>query len=99
MEFYRAKNVLVTGGTGLIGRPLVELLVASGAHVRVVSMDDPTRCPRGAEFVRGNLVHWRTCQRAVQDMDYVFHLVGTKGAVGIGESRAASFLVPHLFFN
>ena len=27
MGFYSSKNVLVTGGTGLIGRPLVEMLV------------------------------------------------------------------------
>ena len=32
-------------------------------------------------------------------MDFVFHLVGTKGSVGIGQSRAASFMIPHLLFN
>ena len=26
--FYKNKKILVTGGTGLIGRPLVEMLVA-----------------------------------------------------------------------
>lgn len=99
MGFYDRRNVLVTGGTGLIGRPLVELLLQAGANVRVVSMDDPSRCPAGAEFIRANLVHWEACQRAVRDMDYVFHLVGTKGSVGIGRKRAASFFVPHLLFN
>lgn len=99
MSFYRGKNVVVTGGTGLIGRPLVERLLAEGASVRVVSMDDAERCPAGAEFVRGNLVHWDVCQCAVKDMDLVFHLVGTKGSIGIGRSRAASFFVPHLLFN
>ncbi len=29
MSFYKDKNVLVTGGTGLIGRPLVEMLFSS----------------------------------------------------------------------
>jgi GDP-L-fucose synthase len=99
MGFYDHKNVLVTGGTGLIGRPLVELLLQAGAHVRVASMDDPSRCPAGAEFVQANLIHWETCQQVVKDMDYVFHLVGTKGSVGIGQTRAASFMVPHLLFN
>jgi GDP-L-fucose synthase len=99
MGFYDRKNVLVTGGTGLIGRPLVELLVQAGAKVRVVSLDDPSRCPAGADFIKGNLVHWEVCQNAVRDMDLVFHLAGTKGSVGIGQTRAASFLVPHLLFN
>jgi len=99
MGLYSCKNVLVTGGTGLIGRPLVELLLQAGANVRVVSMDDASRCPEGAEFIRGNLINWDICQQVAKDMDYVFHLVGTKGSVSIGQSRAASFFVPHLLFN
>jgi nucleoside-diphosphate-sugar epimerase len=30
-DFYIGKSILVTGGTGLIGRPLVELLLDMGA--------------------------------------------------------------------
>ena len=99
MSFYQGKNILVTGGTGMIGRALTELLLAAGAKVRVASLDAPELCPEGAEFIRANLVQWEVCQQIVKDMDYVFHLVGTKGSVGIGESRAASFFVPHLLFN
>ena len=40
MSFYQHKKVLVTGGTGLIGQPLVEMLVAQGANVTVASLDD-----------------------------------------------------------
>ena len=42
MGFYSSKNVLVTGGTGLIGRPLVEMLVKENANVKVVSLDKPS---------------------------------------------------------
>ena len=41
MSFYKNKEVLVTGGTGLIGRPLVNKLVNLGAKVTVVSLDKP----------------------------------------------------------
>ena len=41
MSYYKNKKVLVTGGTGLIGRPLVEMLIAQGANVRIASLDDP----------------------------------------------------------
>ncbi|HRY28823.1 MAG TPA: NAD(P)-dependent oxidoreductase [Elusimicrobiota bacterium] len=99
MGFYKGKNVLVTGGTGMIGRPLVELLLAEGARVRVASMDDPGRCPAGAEFMKANLIHWEECQKVVKDMDFVFNVVGIKGSVGIGVKRSASFMVPHLLFN
>lgn len=96
---YKGKNVLVTGGTGLIGRPLVELLLEAGAKVRVVSMDSEDRCPKGAQFIKGDLRIQYTCAKAVAGMDYVFHIAGIKGSVGIGVSKAASFMVPALLMN
>lgn len=96
---YKNKRVLVTGGTGLIGRPLVDLLLKEGARVRIASLDDASRSPKDAEFMRGNLIHWDFCKKVVKDMDYVFHVAGTKGSTNIGSSKAASFFVPHLLFN
>ncbi|MBU0670622.1 NAD-dependent epimerase/dehydratase family protein, partial [Patescibacteria group bacterium] len=49
---YASKNVLVTGGTGMIGRPLVEMLLEQGARVRVASLDDPNRVHPKAEYYR-----------------------------------------------
>ncbi|HOW28777.1 MAG TPA: NAD-dependent epimerase/dehydratase family protein [Elusimicrobiota bacterium] len=99
MSFYRGKKVLVTGGTGLIGRPLVEQLMEQGARVRVASLDSPDRCPPNAEFVKANLVYWNECQKVVKGMDLVFNVAGIKGAVGLSMARPASFMVPHLLFN
>ena len=96
---YADKRVLVTGGTGLIGRPLVELLLQAGANVRVVSLDDESRCPEGAEFIRGNLINWDFCQTAVKDIDYVFHLAGVKGSPAMTSKKPASFFVPIISFN
>jgi GDP-L-fucose synthase len=96
---YKNKKVLVTGGTGLIGQPLVQLLLDSGARVRVASLDDPSRVNPKAEFMRGNLMDWNFCRQITEGMDYVFHVAGIKGSVGLGKTRAASFLVPHLLMN
>lgn len=40
---FRGKNVLITGGTGLIGRQIVNLLCDAGAHVKIASLDKITR--------------------------------------------------------
>ena len=45
MDFYKNKNVLVTGGTGLIGRPLIKKLKKLGANLTVVSLDNPSPQP------------------------------------------------------
>jgi len=99
MNFYRGKKVLVTGGTGLIGIPLVKQLLDYGAHVRIASLDPAPGVNKEAEFVQGNLTDWVFCQKIVKNIDFVFHLAGTKGAVSVGRLKAASFFVPHLIFN
>jgi GDP-L-fucose synthase len=96
---YAKKRVLVTGGTGLIGRPLVGLLLQKGAVVRVASLDDPGRCPPGAEFMRGDLTQWDFCQKITEGMDYVFHLAGIKGSPAMALKKPASFFVPMVLFN
>lgn len=99
MSFYRGRKVLVTGGTGLIGRPLVELLVAAGAEVTVVSLDDPARAPPAARFERADLREFAECRRVTAGHDIVFHLAGVKGSPAMTAKRPASFFVPTLQFS
>jgi GDP-L-fucose synthase len=96
---YKGKRVLITGGTGMIGVQLVRLLLEKEANVCVASLDDPSRVSKDVEFKHGNLMEWEFCKSITKGMDYVFHLAGIKGSVGIGNVKAASFLVPHLLMN
>lgn len=98
-DFFEERNVLVTGGSGMIGVQLVDLLLQAGANVRVASLDDPSWLDPRVEFMKVNLMEWENCRAATKGMDYVFHVAGIKGSVGIGSTRAASFLVPHLLMN
>ena len=58
LNSFREKNVLVTGGTGLIGREVVRLLCDAGANVKSVSLDKIEAHPR-AEHVEGDLTDFR----------------------------------------
>ncbi len=91
-------NALVTGGTGLIGRQVVELLEEAGAHVRIVSLDR-LRVSGKAEHVYGDLTDFSFCRDTVKGMDYVFHLAGIKGSIEVTKARPASFFVPLLMMN
>lgn len=99
MGFYSGKNVLVTGGTGMIGIPLVEELIDRGANVRIVSLDDPSRAHPKAEFLRLDLRILDNCLTACQDMDIVFNLAGIKGSPKMMKEKPASYFVPQMLFN
>lgn len=96
---YKNKKVLVTGGTGLIGRPLVRLLIERGAEVRIASLDEPSRAHPQAEFQKIDLMNIDNCQKVCAGMDIVFHLAGIKGSPAMTSKRPASFFVPTLMFN
>jgi UDP-glucose 4-epimerase len=75
-------HVLVTGGAGFIGSHLVERLLAEGRAVRVLDNFAEGREANLAfaskhgdrlEVVRGDVRDLATVERAVQDVDVVFH--------------------------
>tara|TARA_R100000995_G_C3480744_1_gene123720 strand:- start:504 stop:1493 length:990 start_codon:yes stop_codon:yes gene_type:complete len=78
---FENKKVLVTGGTGLVGREAVELLVNRGADVTSVSLDENNLDPEwGATYVKKDLRNIDNCVELCKGMDYVFHIAGIKGS-------------------
>ncbi|MGZ6248258.1 MAG: NAD-dependent epimerase/dehydratase family protein [Syntrophales bacterium] len=98
LNSFSGKNVLVTGGTGLIGRQIVHILYDSGACIKSVSLDDVTLHEK-IHHVRGDLRDYRFCQDIMKDMDFVFHVAGIKGSVTMTVEKPASHFVPALMFN
>ena len=68
-------NVLVTGGTGALGRDLVVALRSAGHRARVMSRRPGT----GADWAQGNLATGKGLDAAVADMEAVVH-AGTAAA-------------------
>jgi len=91
-------QVVVTGGTGLIGREVVGILCDAGARVRSVSLDNVVSDPR-AEHAIGDLADFGFCKEQTRDADYVCHVAGIKGSIEVTKSRPASFFVPLLQMN
>lgn len=99
MSYYTDKNVLVTGGTGMIGQALCQKLVQAGAKVTVASIDPAERKPKGVQFKKLDLRSFENCLEVAEGVEYVFHLAGVKGSPRMTSERPASFFVPTLQFS
>jgi GDP-L-fucose synthase len=88
----------VTGGSGLIGRQIVDMLAGAGACIRSVSLDR-INVNAKAEHIVGDLANLEFCKEIVRDMDYIFHLAGIQGTVQTSSSKLASHFVPTLMMN
>ena len=96
---FKNKKVLVAGGTGMIGRQLVNILVEKGAKVFIVSLDEPNNLPDNVEYKFCDLREFSTCISACEGMDYVFNLAGVKGSPKMCKEQPADFMIPMLQFN
>jgi dTDP-L-rhamnose 4-epimerase len=76
-----AKRALVTGGAGLIGSHVADLLRREGWSVRVLDNLEPQTHRKGkpawigedVEFIEGDVVDRETIASALRDIDVVFH--------------------------
>ncbi len=74
-------NVLVSGGAGFIGSNLVEALLKRGHHVRVLDNFSTGKKENllldknypNLEIINGDICDLSICQKAVREIDFVFH--------------------------
>ena len=105
-------RILVIGGTGNVGRHVVDQLAATGARFRAMARNpDAAGLPTQVEVVRGDLTRPDTLDRCLQDIDTVFLVwMAPPGAVADALERIAKharrivFLTaplktPHPFFQ
>jgi GDP-L-fucose synthase len=98
LQSFRERRVLITGGTGMIGRQVVHVLCGAGARVTSASLDRFEVHP-GVDHVVADLTSLETCKTLTRDMDFVFHVAGIKGSIEVTTTRPASFFVPLLMMN
>src|SRR2546430_17625935 len=66
--------VLVTGGSGALGRHIVSQLQASGYNVRIMSRQKPpVNLPSGTSWAQTDLETGQGLAGAVQDVDSIVH--------------------------
>lgn len=98
LKSFGGRNILVTGGTGLIGRQVVDMLCDAEASVKIISLDKINVNDK-AEHIFGDITDFEFCKNITKDIDFVFHLAGVKGSAYVSETKLASHFVPTLMMN
>jgi UDP-glucose 4-epimerase len=83
---YEGKTVLVTGGTGSFGHTVAEKLLTQGVgQVRIISRDEAKQdlmrhrvADSRLRFYLGDIRDYLSVERAMRDVDYVFHAAALK---------------------
>lgn len=96
---FAEKKVLVTGGSGMIGRQLVDMLLAENAIVYVADLNEPINMSPKIKFVKVDLKEFASCREVCAGMDYVFNLVGIKCSPKVCLEQPADIMGPMMQFN
>ena len=67
LEGFYNKNVLITGGTGLIGRQISNILCDHNANVNIVSLDKISIDNR-ANHIYGDITDFKFCKEITKNI-------------------------------
>ena len=95
MNFYKDKNVLVTGGNGFIGSFVAERLLKDGANVSIASRTQKkflTHVENDVKFVKCDLLNKNDALNACKDQDFVFHLASRVAGIGYNIEHSGTMM-------
>ncbi|MGI9417696.1 MAG: NAD-dependent epimerase/dehydratase family protein, partial [Geminicoccaceae bacterium] len=65
---------LVTGGSGFIGRHLIDQLVAGGETVRILDLEPPAKRHADLAFIQGSVTDRKIVREAADGVDHLYHI-------------------------
>jgi len=96
----KGKKILVTGGSGMIGRALIDLLIKEGADkITVGDLSQVDDLPECVEYIITDLRYFDKCVELCKGYDIIFNLAGVKGSPKMCAEQPSDFMVPMLQFN
>lgn len=84
------KRIVVTGGAGFLGKQVVAQLIQAGADGSKISVPRSRDC---------DLRQWQSCQRAVDQQDWVIHLAAHVGGIGLNQEKPAELFYDNLMMG
>ncbi len=84
------KRILVTGGSGFLGRQVIEQLSQAGADLAKITVPRSRDC---------DLRVWENSQRAVEQQDIIIHLAAHVGGIGLNREKPGELFYDNLIMG
>ena len=76
-------NILITGGTGMVGRALTKLLIAKGHQVAILTRNPTSSSNPNISFYQWDIPNGTIDPEAIGQVDHIIHLAGA----GVADKR------------
>ena len=99
-NFYKDKNILVTGAAGFVGTNLVKRLVDLGANVTgTIFNKKPQDSIDTVKYIKADLTNKVDCTKVCIGIDYVFMCAANSSGASVMEKAPLTHLTPNVVMN
>ncbi len=99
-DFFKSKNVLVTGGAGFVGTNLIEKLLLKGANVYSTLHNKPSIIKeKDVVFTYCDLRISEDCRKVCKNIDYIFMCAANTSGAKIMATKPLVHLTPNMQMN
>tara|TARA_Y100000389_G_C17461124_1_gene521799 strand:- start:2266 stop:3291 length:1026 start_codon:yes stop_codon:yes gene_type:complete len=93
---FKKKNILIAGGTGMVGMQLLELLSNLDCFIFSTSLDNFSPKNRNISHKKIDLRIPKNCEEVTKDIDLVINVTGVAGSPKMAKDKPASFMSPNI---
>ena len=98
-NYFKNKKILVAGGSGFIGTNLTKKLLELEGQVRIADIRKPQIKDSLIEYFNCDLTQKKDCQRAVENIDFVFMMAANTSGAAIMEKTPLVHVTPNIIMN
>ena len=93
---FKRKNILITGGTGMVGMQLLKLLSKLECNVCSTSLDNFKPKQKNVKHTKVDLRDPKKCDEISKDIDLLINVTGVAGSPKMALEKPASFMSPNI---